>query len=52
MKERSTNGLLVHIFGKLALAFLYLIFLTLDSHHKQIHIDCETAVCETACTVV
>ena len=26
MKVRSTNGLLVHIFGKLAIAFLYLIF--------------------------
>lgn len=26
MKVRSTNGLLVHIFGKLAIAFLFLIF--------------------------
>ncbi|RRD56308.1 IS4/IS5 family transposase [Tannerella forsythia] len=26
MKVRSTNGLLIHIYGKLAIAFLYLIF--------------------------
>ncbi len=26
MKVRSTAGLLVHIFGKLAVAFIYLIF--------------------------
>ena len=39
MKVRSTNGLLVHIFGKLAIAFfLVSYFLTLDSHNYQISI--------------